>query len=106
MWKSSPLTGVSMLEKRSRFRQYLTARIRSDVSDHQIWIPISDLPLEEDFQFGLARAIPTPRGFLDGAERSALSRHSEHRDNIVGDFLRIPMIARRYSNLMPRSVPI
>jgi hypothetical protein len=68
------------------FSDYLGERVRGDVSDHQIWVPVSDLQVQENFQFGHARIITIGRRFLDSAERAVLSAQPEHREDIEGFF--------------------
>lgn len=71
------------------FSAYLSERVRADVSNHQIWVPVSDLQVQEDFHFGQVRIITIGRRFLDSAETSALSEHAEHREEIAAYFAKL-----------------
>lgn len=68
------------------FSEYLTERVRADISDHQIWVPVSDLQVQDNFYLGLARIITIGRDFLDEAERSLTVERPEDREHVEGFF--------------------
>ncbi len=66
------------------FSEYLLSRVKNDVAYHQIWVPVSSLQVQEDFQFGMSRIITIGRGFFDKAESSALEARPGDREAING----------------------
>lgn len=74
------------LKQSKPFSDYLTERVRQDVSDHQIWVPISDLQIQADFVFGSVRIITIGRSFLDGAEQLAAGHRREYQEEIAAYF--------------------
>ncbi|WP_454647458.1 hypothetical protein [Bradyrhizobium liaoningense] len=71
------------------FSEYLTERVRTDISDHQIWVPVSDLQVQDNFQFGLARIITIGRDFLEDAERLLAIERPEHQAHIEEFFKKL-----------------
>ncbi|WP_338834507.1 hypothetical protein [Bradyrhizobium septentrionale] len=59
------------------FPDYLTACVERDASEHNIWMPIANLQVQEDFQFGPAGIVTIPRSLFDTSEEQWLAMGPE-----------------------------
>ena len=59
------------------FSDFILRRATKDVTNHQIWIPIAHLQVEEDFQFGDVKIIAIPKSLFDAREQKALREHPD-----------------------------